>query len=542
MSYLVETRYVMGDSMSTNTVATGEGRRSRHMNDDLGPLPSFLRPFVDWVAGIRTTVHMKLLAGFLVIALLLLAMGLLSIAVLGRVNRQVGTLTALNEQTSQARDMIYEVTAQSHYRAMALVTRDGTWIDKIYAAKNLFAQHLAWMRKNAIPDRTQFLDDLAATNDTYTASSNQVTDLFNEGNMEEALAVHIDEEHVISHVLEKSLNLLIADSEALVVKETEAFARDRRFLTVAVATFSGMTLVIALTLGAILSWSLIRPVRKVDGALELIANGEFDTRVHVPNRDEFGHLTENLNRTTAQLATVYQDLETLNATLQETVDAKVAELERATRLKRYLSPKLAESIVSGERDVALVPKRMLLTIFFSDVRGFTAAAERMEPEELVDQLNDYLAEMTEIVFRHGGTLDKYVGDSLMVFFGDPIAQTDHAKRAVQTGLEMRERMLALQELWLRKYHEAFKMGIGIATGWVTVGDIGTEARSDYTVIGNQVNLASRLADRAEAGQILVTERTMLEVEDIVDGKPVDEVSLKGIQRPIRIYEVVPLSQ
>jgi class 3 adenylate cyclase len=528
--------------MSTNPAAIGDGAHSRHMNDDLGPLPGFLRPFVDWVAGIRTTVHMKLLAGFLVIATLLLAMGLLSIAVLGRVNHQVDTLTALNDQTSQAREMIYEVTAQSHYRAMALVTRDETWIDKISAAKNLFGEHLAWMRTNAIPDRTQFFDEIASTNDRYTASSNQVTDLFSEGNLDAALALHIEKEHAISHELENSLNLLIADSQALVVKETEAFARDRRFLTVAVAMFSGVTLVSALTLGAILSWSLIRPVRKMDGALELIANGEFDTRVDVPNRDEFGHLTENLNRTTEQLATVYHDLETLNATLQETVDAKVAELERATRLKRYLSPQLAESIVSGERDVALGPKRMFLTTFFSDVRGFTAAAERMEPEELVDQLNDYLAEMTEIVFRHGGTLDKYVGDSLMVFFGDPVVQTDHAKRAVQMSLEMRERMLALQELWLRRYHEAFKMGIGITTGWVTVGDIGTAARSDYTVIGNQVNLASRLADRAEAGQILVTERTMLEVEDIVDGKPVDEVSLKGIQRPIRIYEVLPRSQ
>jgi class 3 adenylate cyclase len=173
------------------------------------------------------------------------------------------------------------------------------------------------------------------------------------------------------------------------------------------------------------------------------------------------------------------------------------------------------------------------------VRGFTAAAERMEPEELVDHLNDYLAEMTEIVFRHGGTLDKYVGDALMVFFGDPVPQPDHAEHAVRMGLEMRERMLDLHETWLRKYRESFKIGIGISTGWVTVGDIGTAARSDYTVLGNEVNLASRLADRAEAGQILVTERTMLEVEEIVDGKAIDEITLKGISRPIKVYEVLP---
>ncbi len=506
---------------------------------ELGPLPRFLRPFVDWVARIKATVHTKLLAGFLVIALLMLAMGLLCIEVLNRVNHQVATLTALNKQTNQAREMIYEVTAQSHYRAMALLTRDSVWTDKIYAAKDAFVANLTEMRTYAVPDRTRFFDDLGSVNARFATSSDEVTDLYNEGKVDDALALHIASEHAISHELEDRLNLLIDDSQALVTAETASFERHRTFLTLAVAAFSGVSLLGALALGAILSWSLIRPVRKVDGALESIANGDFGTHVDVPNRDEFGNLTSNLNRTTEQLATLYSDLETLNANLQATVDAKVAELERASRLKRYLSPQLAESILAGERDVELAPSRKFLTTFFSDVRGFTAAAERMEPEELVDELNDYLSEMTEIVFRHGGTLDKYVGDAVMVFFGDPVPQEDHAKRAVRMALEMLQHMTALQERWLRKYNEVFKIGMGISTGWVTVGDIGSPARSDYTVLGNQVNLASRLADRAEAGQILVTERTMVEVEDIVEGRLIDEVGLKGISRPIKIYAIQP---
>jgi adenylate cyclase len=125
----------------------------------------------------------------------------------------------------------------------------------------------------------------------------------------------------------------------------------------------------------------------------------------------------------------------------------------------------------------------------------------------------------------------------MVFFGDPVAQEDHARRAVLMGLEMHDQMSHLQQRWLRKYNEVFKIGIGISTGWVTVGNIGSSARSDYTVLGNQVNLASRLAERAQAGQILVTERTMLEVEEIVEGTVIDEVSLKGVHRPIKVYEV-----
>jgi adenylate cyclase len=231
------------------------------------------------------------------------------------------------------------------------------------------------------------------------------------------------------------------------------------------------------------------------------------------------------------------DLRSLNDNLRETVEGKVAELERTSRLKRYVSPQLAESIVSGERDIELAPSRKFLTTFFSDVRGFTEAAERMEPEELIDELNEYLSEMTEIVFKHGGTLDKYVGDAVMVFFGDPVPQDDHARRAVEMALEMRERMKRLQDTWLRRYNEVFKIGIGISTGWVTVGNIGSSARSDYTVLGNHVNLAARLADRAEAGQILITERTFREVDELVGGSVVDEVSLKGVSRPIKIYDV-----
>ncbi|MEA2555637.1 MAG: adenylate cyclase [Actinomycetota bacterium] len=504
---------------------------------ELGPLPGFLRPLVDRVARIRATVHAKLLAGFLVIAVLLLAMGILSVFVLNRVNSQVDRLTALNQQTDLAREMIYKVTAQMHYRAMALVTKDGSWNDKITIAKEDFARYLAEIRAYPEPDRTSFFKRLDATNALFDTSSASVTALFNAGKIDEALAAHISQEHTISHLLEDSLNVLIDDSEHRVVVETAAFKSDRQFLTFAVATFSALSLFGALLLGAVLSWSLIRPVRKVDQGLESIAGGDFDTRIEVPNRDEFGNLTTNLNRTTEHLATIYNDLESLNANLQEMVDAKVAELERASRLKRYLSPALAESIISGERDIQLGSSRKFLTVFFSDVRGFTASAEQMEPEELVDELNDYLSEMTDIVFKHGGTLDKYVGDAVMVFFGDPVPQHDHAERAVRMAFEMRERMTELRERWLRKYHDTFEIGIGIATGWVTVGDIGSAARSDYTVLGNEVNLASRLADRAKPGQILVTERTMMKVDDFADGTIVDEISLKGISRPIRIYEL-----
>lgn len=291
-------------------------------------------------------------------------------------------------------------------------------------------------------------------------------------------------------------------------------------------------------MGGMLSWSVIGPVRKVDRALGLIADGDFEQVVEVPNRDEFGSLTVNLNKTSAQLATLYRDLETLNSNLQETVERKVEELDRASELRRYVSPQLAESILAGDAEVTLGSSRKYLTTFFSDIRGFTELSERMEPEEIVDELNEYLTEMTEIVFRHDGTLDKYVGDAIMVFFGDPVPQEDHAERAVKMALEMRDRIDELTPGWVQRYGEPFVVGMGITTGWVTVGNIGSAVRSDYTVLGNQVNLASRLADRAEGDRILVSERTMLAVEGLAHGTVIDEVELKGVNRPIKIYDIV----
>jgi class 3 adenylate cyclase/HAMP domain-containing protein len=508
-------------------------------DDRRGPLPRFLWPLVDRVAQVRATVHKKLLAGFLLIGVLLLAMGALSVAVVNRLDQQVERLTALNRQTSQARDMIYAVTSQSHYRAMALLElNDPTYTPKLYAAKDAFASDLAEMRTYGAVGTLPLLQEIANVNESFATSSEQVTDLFEREQYDDALALHIAEEHEVSHDLEDQLNTLIADSEALVAQETASFSSHRRFLTIAVVGFAGATLLGALTLGAVLSWALIRPVRRIDVALEDIAEGKFDTRVDVPNRDEFGNLTKNLNRMTVQLATLYDDLNALNANLQESVDAKVSELERASRLKRYLSPGLAESIVAGDRDVMLTSSRKFLTTVFSDIRGFTASAERMEPEELVTELNEYFTEMTDIVFKHGGTLDKYVGDSVMVFFGDPIPQEDHAERALRMALEMLDRLRSLEDRWSRRFDEVFETGIGIATGWVTVGDIGSASRSDYTVLGNQVNLAARLADQADAHQILVTDRTMMAVEHFAEGRLVDEVSLHGVTRKIKIYEIV----
>lgn len=500
--------------------------------------PRLLRPFSERVAHLAVSVHTKLLTGFMMIALLLLAMGGLSIFVLQRVDNQVEQLTELHEQTDQARQMIYGVTAQSHFRAMALADRDDPrWTQKIYTAKDAFDSNLADIRVDARAARPEFFDQLSSSNEEFRESSDVTTKLFDEGKFDEATREHIAVEHDLSHDLEDSLNELIVDSDAMFRDAAADFHSDRSLLTIAIALFSGASLLGALGLGAVISWSLISPVKSVDRALESIAAGDFRPRVSVANRDEFGRLSENLNRTTSQLATLYGDLEHLNANLQTTVDEKVVELERASELKRYMSPQLAESILKGDIEVTLGSSRKNLTTVFSDIRGFTELSERTEPEELVGELNDYFSEMTEIVFEHGGTLDKYIGDAVMVFFGDPVEQEDHAARAVQMAIAMQQRMTVLEDRWAGKYDDVFSIGIGISTGWTTVGNIGSSVRTDYTVLGNQVNLASRLADRAGRGEILLTERTWKLSGTSLDATLIDEIQLKGVNRPTKLYRL-----
>jgi class 3 adenylate cyclase len=230
------------------------------------------------------------------------------------------------------------------------------------------------------------------------------------------------------------------------------------------------------------------------------------------------------------------ELEALNAGLQQMVEEKVTELERANRLRRYVSPQLADSILAGDTEVDLGSSRKYLTIFMADIRGFTAIAERMEPESLVEELNEYLSEITDIIFRYGGTLDKYIGDAVLVFFGDPVPQDDQEQRAVEMALEIQDRVDEFADRWQASYGESFRIGIGIATGWVTVGNIGSSARTDYTVLGNEVNLASRLADRAAPGEILISDRTMIKAQ-AATGRVVDEVTLAGVSRPIKVYSL-----
>lgn len=515
-----------------------EERSTRNGSGDGDGVPSLLRPFVNFVARIQARLETKLLVGFLGISVLMLTLGVVSLFVVNRMDSQVDRLSTLVDQRDRALEMLYSITSQSHFRTMALLTLEPVWDEKIGAAKEDFSSLLATARANALSAEHEALfDELTDINQRYADAGERVEELQASADIDGALQVHIQSEHEISHELEDLLNEFITDTEAMVATEIEGFAGFRNFLTFALAVFSAMSLLGAVAFGAIISWTVILPVRKIDSALDTLASGDFTARVDVPNRDEFGKLSENVNRASEQLEVLYGRLETVNRDLQAKVDEQVAMLERASHLRRYLSPAIADAVVTQGAELGATT-RAELTIVFADIRGFTALSEQTEPEAVASSLNTFLTAMTKIVFKHGGTLDKYVGDALMVFFNDPLPQDDHAERAVRMALEMQKELDELCRSMSKAALGEITAGIGISTGYVTVGNFGSPSRMEYTAIGNHVNLASRLADEAAPGEILISERTLaLLPGGLVDAQPAGERTLKGVNRPFRLYSI-----
>jgi adenylate cyclase len=228
-----------------------------------------------------------------------------------------------------------------------------------------------------------------------------------------------------------------------------------------------------------------------------------------------------------------------NKTLERRVEEQVGQLERLERLKRFFSPQLAELIVAGGAEDPLKTHRSEITVVFLDLRGFTSFAETAEPEEVMGVLRDYHTEMGKLILDHEGTLERFTGDGMMIFFNDPVPVENAAERAIRMSLAMKDRVGELTAKW-RKLSYDLGLGVGIAQGYATIGAIGFEGRLDYGAIGTVTNLASRLCGEAKPGQILISKRLLATVEDLVEAELVGELALKGFHRPVTAYNIVGL--
>jgi len=241
-------------------------------------------------------------------------------------------------------------------------------------------------------------------------------------------------------------------------------------------------------------------------------------------------------RSLLRVKALHDELSELNRTLEERVKAQVAQLENLGRLKRFFSPQLAEAILSGGAEDPLKSHRREITVVFLDLRGFTAFAETAEPEEVMAVLREYHAEMGKLILAHEGTLERFTGDGMMIFFNDPVVVDNPSAHAVRMAVAMKQRVSELAVRW-KKLGFDLDFGVGIAQGYATIGAIGFEGRMDYGAIGPVTNLAARLCAEARPGQLLISRRVFTAVEELIDATPVGELALKGFSRPIPTYEV-----
>ena len=244
-------------------------------------------------------------------------------------------------------------------------------------------------------------------------------------------------------------------------------------------------------------------------------------------------------RSLLRIKAYHDEIRELNRTLEQRVQAQVEELERLRRLRRFLSPQLAEALVTSGDDSILRSHRRQVTMFFADLRGWTSFVDSVEPEELMRVLGEFHDTIGRLVARFEATVGFLEGDGVQLFFNDPVEVPDGPLRAVSLGLALRQEMGGLTATWRKRGYD-LDFGAGIALGFATCGEVGFEGRSDYAAIGAVTNLASRLADEASAGQILIAQRLHAEVEELVEAEPAGEFTLKGFSRPVAAFNVLSL--
>jgi len=347
-----------------------------------------------------------------------------------------------------------------------------------------------------------------------------------------------DQSRTIAVRLTGEVDRLVAGIDERTVEAVAASTRSIEVGSKLLLLLNGISILGALLIGWLyVARHITAPVVRITAAAAAFEDLTFDPEslARVRNRrDELGELARTFTR-------MADEVQTRTETLDRLVAERTSELQTvANRLAKYLSPQIYSSIFSKRGEPAAALARKNLTIFFSDIEGFTDITDGMEPERLAFLINTYLSEMSDIAIAHGGTVDKFIGDAILVFFGDPETEGDRndALRCARMALRMRDRLLELAGLWQQNgISRPLHARMGIVTGYCTVGNFGSDQRLDYTVIGSPVNLAARLQTAAEADTILIADSTWLLIQDAVDATPLGHITPKGFVRPVEYYRL-----
>jgi class 3 adenylate cyclase len=279
---------------------------------------------------------------------------------------------------------------------------------------------------------------------------------------------------------------------------------------------SGIGAVTTLVLGLLVLRRLTRPIALLTGGVSRVAAGDLSTPLRVASRDEVGRLTQAFNSMLEGL--------------------RQRDFIRSA-FGRYVSPEVAQALLESPEGLRFGGTKRIVTVLMSDLRGYTRFAEQGAPEEVMEILNGYLARMAEVVIAHGGTINEFIGDAIFAVYGAPVAHPDHAERAAATALAMQEALVGINVEHARRGLPAFEMGIGLHTGEAVVGNIGSEQRAKYAVVGSAVNVASRVESATVGGQVLLTARTLAELGTLGRVGPATPLQMKGLSEPLIVHEL-----
>lgn len=315
-------------------------------------------------------------------------------------------------------------------------------------------------------------------------------------------------------------SIAILFSKAELLQMTQKMQRSIRLTT-------GILSIVILFISLIFARTLSKPITELAHVSETIAQGDLSMRARITSRDEIGALAQTFN-------TMAQSLEDR----MKEIHAYQAQLKSV--FKSYVSEPVAEEVIKDPFTLSLGGKKCEVTILFSDIRGFTTLSEKLPPDEVVSQLNTYFSAMIDIIYQQEGTLDKFMGDAILCYWGAPAEIPDHAQRALRCGFQMQEKLKELNEAWKKQGKDTFQIGIGINTGIVVAGNVGDTRKMEYTVMGDPVNLAQRLESLTKEfkSKILISHNTYEKVKEHITIKNLGEIEVKGKTEKITVYEAI----
>jgi adenylate cyclase len=489
----------------------------------------FTREAVNFVARFPTRLHNKLLFAFLTIVAMLVVLGGFGLYILQGMQERSERLIALQRKIAVYGTVQHNTTRQLYEVSSALLNGTQTELNRVARQIQQFGYEL---------DRLQLVEqDELELMETVQEEYGRFIDLVAEEvelarsdkPTSEGLFQSRDAKH-LANQLQRLTSQLVNLATANMLDQIEISEQAYRISRISVIGLIIASVILALSFGYVFSQSILWPLEKIKIRLSEIARGNFGDTIDVPNRDELGRLTEDLNETSKKLGKLYRELD----------EQKLYIEDISNKISRYLPQQLYQSIFKGEMGTDIESHRKYLTVFFSDIRDFSVRAERLEPEALSNILNNYFSAMSKIAMRHGATIDKFMGDAILGFFGEPESDgaAEDAKRCINMAIEMQEHMLALRDsFFVESLNEPLEIRIGINSGYCTVGNFGSSDRIDYTIIGSPVIVAARLQDVCPPNSILVSGSTHALIDRAFDLTRHGSVSLKGISDPVDAFEV-----